>query len=190
MQGVHYDHVAASQIDDSIEVAFGELRLMESAEECHAMRCGEPAEERQDLVAKIGIERSNRLIRQQETRLLHEGARNRDALLLAARELVGAATQLRRNRDVLERGTCLGKLAAAGIKKEAQSAESRPAAERTRHDVLVNGKPVDEIVLLWDHRDAPPKIAERPSAHATDIDAIDEEMSRFHRDEAADGTEQ
>jgi len=33
-------------------------------------------------------------------------------------------------------------------------------------------------------------MAKRPSAHAPDIDAIDEEMSRFDRDEAADGTKQ
>ena len=43
------------------------------------------------VLAQIHVERRERLVEQQELRPLDKGARKRDALLLAARELVGLA---------------------------------------------------------------------------------------------------
>jgi hypothetical protein len=58
---------------------------MKRAQKRHAVRCRKAAEQREDLVTEIRIERCDRLVCQQETRPLDERARDRDALLLAAR---------------------------------------------------------------------------------------------------------
>ena len=53
---------------------------------------------RRELLAQAGVERGERLVEQHETRLAGEGAGERDALLLAARELVRLARRPCRGR--------------------------------------------------------------------------------------------
>src|SRR5207244_663617 len=57
-----------------------------------------------DLAARLGIERRERLVEEQEPRLEHDRARDRDALLLAARELVRTPPGQGRDAETLQGG--------------------------------------------------------------------------------------
>ena len=56
----------------------------------------DPVEQPHDVDARLGIEVAGRLVGQQQRRMVDERARDRDALLLAAGELVGVVVELRR----------------------------------------------------------------------------------------------
>ena len=55
--------------------------------------CGEIAHEPQHLVDELGVERGGDLVEEQHLRLHRHRARDRDALLLAAAELVGVGAR-------------------------------------------------------------------------------------------------
>ena len=63
----------------------------------------ELVEQRHDLHGRRGIEVAGGLVGQQDRRLAHQGARHRDALALAAGELVGQVVHARAQADALQR---------------------------------------------------------------------------------------
>ena len=67
-------------------------------------RAGKIADKLHDVGAGILIERRGRLIADQQRRLMHEGARDRHALLLAARERVRPALFAALEADLLDDG--------------------------------------------------------------------------------------
>ena len=66
------------------------------------------------LLAQLGVERRQRLVEQQHRRMRDERAGDRDALLLAARELVRIALAEAREPHVLERLGDLARRSSAG----------------------------------------------------------------------------
>ena len=63
---------------------------------------GEPAHDVEDLADELGVERARRLVEEHELGLHGEGARDRDALLLAAGELRGVGVRLVGEPDAVE----------------------------------------------------------------------------------------
>ena len=59
----------------------------------------DPVDQLHDPDRGLGVEVAGRLVGQQQRRVVHERARDRDALLLAARELVGVVVELGREPD-------------------------------------------------------------------------------------------
>ena len=111
-----------------------------------------------DLDRGLRIERGGGLVGEHEVRLLHQRARDADALALAAGELVGAlrgevaepdrVEQAERAIDVRRR-----KLAQPG-------APYRHIAEPAAQHVLDHREPLDQIVFLEHHADAPARGAQ------------------------------
>ena len=137
-----------------------------------------------------GIERRDRLVGQDRGRVLHERARDRDALLLAAGELAGAAAQLFGDPDGLERRARFRVLRRIRCDQEAQRVQRAPPPERARHDVLRHGEAVDEVVLLRDERQPRAQPAQFAAARRSDVDAFDVECARRDRYGAVERTQQ
>ena len=93
--------------------------------------------------AQLGVEVGQRLVEQEQARLAHDGARQRAALLLAARELAGLAIEqmvdLDLARGFLHRGLDLGRRELGHLQREG--------------DVLVHGHVRVERVALEHHGD-------------------------------------
>ena len=93
------------------------------------------------LLAQLEVERAERLVEQQHARLVHERARERDALLLAARELprlaLRQARRGRRARASRARGPC-------------QLRPSHALAPQAEGDVLEDRQVREERVALED----------------------------------------
>mmetsp|Transcript_3426 Transcript_3426/g.10995 ORF Transcript_3426/g.10995 Transcript_3426/m.10995 type:complete len:221 (-) Transcript_3426:41-703(-) len=118
-----------------------------------------------DALARV-VERRRRLVEQQDRRLLDDGARNGDALLLAARQLAAAQAHLSvvAVAEALDDEFVRVRRARCGLHL---LAGRLVLAER---DVLRNGAH-EEHRLLPDQPDLP---AQRLDVHRPEVDAVDE----------------
>jgi hypothetical protein len=100
------------------------------------------------IFARLRVERAERLVHQQDARAVRERARDRDALLHPARQLVRIHVGEAREPDQIEplQRLALGLAAAAAV---------HPQAE---HHVLLHGEPRKQRVALKHH----PAIGARP----------------------------
>ena len=74
---------------DAVGVARGEVEVVEDREHAEALLGGELAHEVEHLEPVVQVEVADRLVEQQHARLLRERLREREALEVAAGELVG-----------------------------------------------------------------------------------------------------
>ena len=110
-----------------------------------------------DLFGRHGIERGDGLVCQNDVRILRQGARQRDALLLTAGELVGAHIGLVQNADLvkgLERPDFI--LFAERTQKHAPERHVRHAGGE---HVFNDARARDEIKRLEHHADSAPEFA-------------------------------
>ena len=77
----------ALQHDDAVEIA---QRRQAMRDRDHGAPAHQPAERLADRLLGFAVERGGRLVEQQDRRVLQEGARDRDALALSARQLDAA----------------------------------------------------------------------------------------------------
>ena len=68
----------------------GPRDVVQADERRHAFVAGNPHQIVHDLPGQLDVEAGDRLVGEKDPRLLRQRARNRDALLLAAGEAVGA----------------------------------------------------------------------------------------------------
>ena len=98
------------------------------------------------LHTQLGIQVGERLVHQEDARLPHDGAPQRDALLLAAGERGGPALELAGNAE--QRG---------GMRDAARDLGAGKAADlQAERQVLVDAHMGEERVALEDHRHIPP----------------------------------
>jgi len=90
------------------------------------------------LVTELAVERAERLVKQQNVRLHHDGARERDTLALATGQRVGVAFAKRREPNHRERLRDLGGDVRLG----------HAAPNQTVRDVLGNGHVGEERIVL------------------------------------------
>src|SRR5688572_6285987 len=137
------------------------------------------------LAADQRIERRERLVHQQDLRVSRECARETDALLHAAGELVAVMIGPLRQSNELELlvddATALGSRLAAQLEAQA--------------DVLANGAPRQQAELLKDHRDAAaPEPAQRRGVAVRDVNRLlgvgHEHAATRHGIQAVGGTQQ
>ena len=112
------------------------------------------------LLAQLLVQRTQRLVHQHEVGLEHQGARNRDALLLAARKLAGAAVaHLRQLHHLQHLGNAILDLRlrhVAHLQRECKILvdrhvrEQRIVLEHHADAALVRGHVVDRLVLQVD----------------------------------------
>ena len=124
-----------------------------------------------EALAQLQVERAERLVEQQHRGLVDQRARQRDALLLAARELARLALRLGGEPDALE---LLAHPAAHLVLGDALAAQPEG-------DVVLDAQVREERVALEDRVGRP---LER--RHALDVDAVDQDPALGRLLEAGD----
>src|SRR5438876_2331199 len=99
--GLVADNDAVFERDDPFGVG-GDVGIMGDDDDRHALTV-QLDEQLHDRLSGVGVERAGRLVGEQEQRLVDDGARDRHALLLAARELIGQVVHAIAEADPLER---------------------------------------------------------------------------------------
>src|SRR5205814_278706 len=92
------DDGAIRKADDPRSV-LGDLRLVGDEDDCNPSLGIQPLEDLHDLDARPAVEIAGRLIREQDRRIVEQRARDRDALLLSAGELIGMVAGTIREPD-------------------------------------------------------------------------------------------
>ena len=122
-----------------------------------------------DLHARLGVQRAGRLVRQQNVRVVDEGAGDGDALHLAAGHLVWPLVQLIAEADLLQHGNGAGTALLAGNAGERQG----------QLDVCQHTLVRDEIVALKDKADGVVAVGVPvPVAVLLCGDTVDEQVAR------------
>jgi hypothetical protein len=98
---------ARAHQQDPVREFDGQFRLMQRAQNCKAPRTGKLAHQSQNKACRIRIEAGDRLIREQDAAVLHQGPGNRHPLLLAARKRIRALVFLFGKPDGSKCGFCL-----------------------------------------------------------------------------------
>ena len=135
-----------------------------------------------------GIERSNRLVGEDDVGFLNQRPRNRHALLLAAGELVGA---LRRERGHIElfQGRDRQRLVLLGPKLR-QRPPGRDFGEPPHQDVSQHVEPANQIELLKNHRRPCAPLPQLVAAQSRNIDALVKDPAFGWLSEAVDHPQQ
>jgi hypothetical protein len=137
----------------------------------HAELAMQAADLELHLLAQLLVERRERLVHQHHARLEHERARERDPLLLAARELLGLAPGELAQPDLVESGRdLLARLRGAGLAH----------AERERH-VLLDGHVREERIALEHHAHVAAMRGQRLDRPAVEPDRAGARRSRSRR---------
>ena len=87
---------------DAVGIAPGKFELMQAHDGADAVGLANPMQQPEHAVGTRRVEARDRLVGENEGRLLDEGARNADALLLAAGQLIGAAQRIVDQADALD----------------------------------------------------------------------------------------
>ena len=82
--------LALRHADDAVGEAAGQIHIVDVDDHGNVALAGAARDQLHDLDRGLRIERRGGLVGKHEVRLLHQRARNADALALAAGELVGA----------------------------------------------------------------------------------------------------
>ena len=135
------DHAAAHLVDHLVVVGgddHGRPGAVHAVEQLH------------DPDRGLGVEVAGRLVRQQQRRVVDERARQRDALLLAARQLVGIVVSL------VERPTRRRISGTFALMLGARLADHLQAVG----DVVVDGAVRQQLVVLEDDADVAPQLGD------------------------------
>ena len=92
------DHAALAQLDHAPAHLVDHLLVVGRDDDGRAGAV-DPVDQLHDPDRRLGVEVAGRLVAEQQRRVVDERARDRDALLLAARQLVGVVVQLGRQAD-------------------------------------------------------------------------------------------
>ena len=88
--------------DDPVGIAAGKFELMQADDRGDAVGLADIAQESENAVGGGRIKTCDRLVGQDQGRVLHQCAGDADALLLAAGELVGAAQRIFEQADAVD----------------------------------------------------------------------------------------
>ena len=148
------DDPALVHEDEPVADLAGELHLVGDDEHRHPDP-SQVAHHDQHLADELRIERGGDLVEEHHVRLHHQRARDRDALLLAARELMRIVRRLLLEPDRRQQHP---------RPRLRLRARQLPDLARGERDVVDRAQVREEVELLEDHPD--------PLAHARDVDAL------------------
>ena len=162
------DDAAGRHADQAVAIAARQFERVQVADHGDAVVAVDALQRVHDDAGVARIERGDRLVGQNDLRLLHQRARDGDALLLAARQAVGALggepgdvelfERRQRDRDIL-----LG----PELQDRAQRGDVIDAADQ---DVGQHVEPADQIELLKNHRTAAAPARQRASRQRRHVD--------------------
>jgi hypothetical protein len=135
-----------------------------------------------------GSKRSDRLVGENNVGLLHQRARDRDALLLAAGKLVGALGGDRCHIELVKRRHCQRPVLFGPELR--QRPPGRDFREPTHQHVGQDIEPADQIELLEDHRGARAPLPQILAAQRSHIDAFKQNAPFGRFSEAVDHPKQ
>ena len=144
--------LAVAEADDAVGPRDGEVDLVQAADDGEPLVGGDLADERHHLVARLGVERGDRLVGEEDARVLHEGAGDRHALLLAARQGVGALVGAVEQPDAVEVPEG-GEPARLRVRPQPEP-RAADAGQRAGQHVLEHRQRRHELELLEDEADA------------------------------------
>src|SRR3954452_19689043 len=181
-------HAPLGHADQAVAIAARQVERMQVAEHGDAEVLVDAQQRIHHNLGVAGIERGDRLVGEDDVGLLHQRAGDRDALLLAAGELVGALGCERGNIELLKRGhrqrlVLLG----PGLR---QRAPGRHRRKPSHQDVGENIEPADQIELLKDHRRARPPLPQLLAAQRRDVEAVEQDAALRRGGETVDGPQQ
>ena len=172
------DDAAVGQLDDAGRVLVGQLGVVRDHDD--EAVAGHVAQQVHDLHARLGVEGAGGLVGQQDLGVVDEGARDGDALHLAARHLRGLLVDVVLQADPFQ--SVEGALAAL----RARHARQSQCQLDVRQDTLVR----DQVVGLEDEADAVVAVG-IPVAGLVVLrrNAVDDEVAALEAVEAADDVE-
>ena len=168
---VELDHASAHVVDHLAVVGDdddGRAGLVDPVEQLHHADRGDR------------VEVAARLVGEQQRRVVDEGAGDRDALLLAAGELVGVAVQLGREADQAQR------LRHLGADRGAAGADHLQRVG----DVVVDGAVGEQLEVLEDRADVAPQLRDLLLRQGADVAAGDADAAVGGRLVADQGLDQ
>ena len=132
-------------------IASRKFELMQADDGGDAVRLADRVQQAEHAIGGGGIKARDRLVGKDECRLLNERARDADALLLAAGQLVGTTQGIvdqPGTLDRVERETFLRR------RQRQQRAQAGMVAQASRQHVAQDRRTADELVLLEHHAGA------------------------------------
>jgi hypothetical protein len=138
---------AAAQADHPIGETASESDLVEAHNRRDPGVAADTSQQREQLERTRGIKAGDRFIGEEETRFLGECARDADALLFAAAELVGALQRFVQQADPIE----AGQGEATVPRRQCERTPETVMTETAREDVAQGGAIRNELVLLKNH---------------------------------------
>ena len=161
--------------------ARGRVRVVRHHDDRLAVIAVERLQQVEDLVARLAVEVAGGLVAQQQRRIGHDGARDADALFLAARQLARVVVGAVRETDDGERH--LNALPPIGLRQFGE--------EQRQLDVAGRGEHRQQVVELKHEADvARPPRRELAARHLVDAVAGDGDGSFARRVETADQIQQ
>ena len=169
---------AVGEVHDACSVLFGQLGVVRHHD--YQAIAGDFGEQIHDLHARFRVKGAGGFVGPDDLRLVDQGARNGDALHLAARKLAWLFVDMLAKAYPLERRAC-----------SLTSLRTRHARKREgQFHVFQNGLMGNEVVCLEDEADAIISVGVPvPIAVLFGGDAIDEQVARIVMVEASDDIE-
>jgi hypothetical protein len=152
-RGINNDATSGEANNPAGEGA-GVAHLMEAADHSHALRAYDVPQELQHTSCRDGVQAGDRLVRNDETRLLSERTGDCDPLLLAARQTVRPGMGLLEHANpfqAFERLELVGSLKAAK-----DSAPKGGMAQPSAQHIFERSQPPHEIIVLKNDSDLTP----------------------------------
>ena len=172
------DDAAVGQLDDAGGVLVGQLGVVRDHDD--EAVAGHVAQQVHDLHARLGVEGAGGLVGQQDLGVVDEGARDGDALHLAARHLRGLLV------DVFGEAHASQGVEGALAALRARDARQSQCQLDVRQDTLVR----DQVVGLEDEADAVVAVGVPvPGLVVLRGDAVDDEVAALEAVEASDDVE-
>src|SRR5215468_858208 len=181
------EDATVAQGDDTVRVVASEADLVKARDDRDPLG-GHRAERVEHAGGRLGIEARHGLVRQDHRRLLCEGARDGDPLLLPTREPIRPAIGLVEEADGVEAPERL--LTIRLHEAAGEDPPRRHGGEAASQHVLDAAQPANEVELLEDHGDLAPRRAEIAPAEAADVASVDLDHAPIGSDEPGEAAEE
>src|SRR5688572_5848929 len=179
---------ALAHTDDAIAIVACGLQEMQVGDHGDAVLLVDAAQGVHDDGGVTQIERRDRLVRQQDLRLLHERARDRHALLLTAGELVGAVQAMGNHVEALQRPD--GERPVLVREHHEQGGKGAAVADAAHEHVRHDREARHQVELLEHHGASRAPFAYRATLQRQDIHPVARNAARARVGEAIDHPKQ
>ena len=186
------DHLAGLHGDDAVAVLAGGVEVVQVHQHGQPVLAVHVAQRIHHHLGIARVERGDRLIRQDQPRLLHQGAADGDALLLPAREGLGPLQRGIGQAEAVERGQRHGPLRGgeAGADQHHERAPAALVGQPADQHVGQHVQPLHQVELLEDHGAVAPPVAQGPAVERGHVPPAREDAAGARRLQPVDQPQQ